>query len=205
MNINTIIFDLGGVIIDLNEQATVDAFLTLSGKPLQQIKHLYESSDIFKSHERGLISNNEFRSKLKDLLEISVSDIELDKAWNAMLGEIPIERLKLLNHLKKKFQIFILSNTNDIHETFFTQKVKDVSGKLSLRDFTDQIYYSHELHLRKPDQEIYEKVLQLSQIDPKETLFLDDKKENLLGAESVGIQTMHVSDPNQIFDLEKYV
>jgi len=205
LNINTIIFDLGGVIIDLDEKATTRAFMELSGHTLEQIIHHYHTSPYFKNHEKGLITDTVFRQGIREVLDIKATDNELDQAWNAMLGNIPIERLDLLLKLRKKFKVLILSNTNGIHEPAFTQILKEVSGKNGLTDFADEVYYSHILKMRKPDPEIYLTVLQLSNLQAESTLFLDDKIENLKGAESVGIQTMHIAHPDKIFELEKYV
>lgn len=205
MNINTFIFDLGGVIIDLNEKASIEALLQQSDISQQEAMQAYQSSDIFKLHEKGLITNDEFRDGLRNTFRIKSNDQTIDQAWNAMLGVIPIKRLELLNQLREKHKVLILSNTNDIHEPCFIQTLKNISGKDSLNHFADEVYYSHVLNMRKPDPEIFSKVLELSGTQAEHALFLDDKKENLLGAESVGINTMHITHPDQIFALEKYV
>ncbi len=191
--------------MDLDESATTKAFMKLSGHSLEQVIYNYHNTSYFKDHEKGLISNDEFRQGIKDLMDIQVSDEEVDQAWNAMLGDIRIERLQLLSKLREKYKVMILSNTNNIHEPVFRKILQKVSGKESLHDFADEVYFSHVLNMRKPDAEIYEKVLELSKTNAKDALFLDDKKENLLGAESVGIQTMHITHPDKIFELEKYV
>ncbi|PIB34871.1 hypothetical protein BFP72_05360 [Reichenbachiella sp. 5M10] len=206
MNINTIIFDLGGVIIDLNEKATVEAFAQLSGKDITEVVKYYQESDTFKQYEMGLIPSDEFRAYIREILDTpQATDHEIDRAWNAMLGNIPLRRLEWMIKLQKTYKICILSNTNAIHESAFNQTLLEVSGKPCLDDFAHEVYFSHRLHLRKPNMDIYEKVLELSGQSAAGCLFLDDKLENLKGAASVGIQTMHISYPDEIFKLESRV
>ncbi|MBU2914805.1 MULTISPECIES: HAD family hydrolase [Reichenbachiella] len=205
MNINTIIFDLGGVIINLDEQATVRAFAELSGKPIAQVVEMYQVSDVFKRYEMGLISSVEFRTAIRQLMETDATDDVIDQAWNAMLGEIPMARLDFMLQLQKEYSVLILSNTNEIHETAFNQILAEVSGKASLHDFAHEVYFSHRLHLRKPNADIYEEVLRQSGKSANECIFLDDKPENLKGAASVGIHTMHITTPDHIFQLTDHV
>ncbi len=122
-----------------------------------------------------------------------------------MLGEIAMERLELLLSLHERHKIVILSNTNAIHINAFNQILEGVSGKNSLRHFADDVLFSHDLNMRKPDMEIYKKTLILCKSKAEDCLFMDDKKENLLGAESIGINTKHITYPNQIFELASYV
>ena len=202
MNIKTLIFDLGGVIINLHEQATIEAFVGLSGYSVEKVVSNYESLSIFKDHEKGLISDDAFRQGIRDSMELSVTDDEIDHAWNSMLGEIPIARINHLIKLKEKYKVLILSNTNGIHEIRFNEILKSVSGKNSMKHFVHEVFLSHRINMRKPEPEIYQHVVAYSGIDPTTSLFLDDKLENLLGAESVGIQTMHISHPDNIFTID---
>ncbi len=205
MNINTIIFDLGAVIIDLDELATPKAFAALSYKSEEEVIALYLQSPIFKKYEMGLVSSQEFRVAINQLLDTKLSDDEIDHAWNAMLGELPVERLHFINSLRAHYKVLILSNTNDIHEAAFNKKIKEVSGEDSLLPFADHVYLSQQMGKRKPNQNIYQQVLNEQNLIPQRTIFLDDKLENLEGAASVGIQTMHIQNPNEIFNLKEWV
>lgn len=205
MNIKTIIFDLGGVIIDLDELATTRAFAKLSGLSSEQVIQDYLQNPIFKQYEKGLISDTDFRAGINQFLNTNLSDHEIDHAWNAMLGDIPGERLELLTELRKSHQVLILSNTNSIHEKAFNQILKQGCGANSMHEFADQVFFSHELHMRKPDTEIYTKVLELASMHAAECLFLDDKKENLTGAASVGINTLHITHPNLTLSVKDHV
>jgi len=199
--IKNIIFDLGGVIINLSVEKTHQAFASLSGLPVDEIKTIVHHGDFFNQYEKGLISDSEFRDHLRESLNLRVDDGELDNAWNAMLLDIPMERIRLLEQLKSGFRIFLLSNTNNIHLQSFNHQVKQLTGFKAIDEYFHQAYYSHLVKMRKPDLEIYEHVLHTSNLIPEETLFLDDNKDNLTGANKAGIKTFHVQEPDQIFSL----
>lgn len=199
--IKNIIFDLGGVIINLSVEKTYQSFATLSGLMLQEVKELVNQSAFFHEYEKGLISDMEFRNHLRGLLQMNVDDTQLDNAWNAMLLDIPIERIRLLERLKGQFNLYLLSNTNNIHLQSFNKQVFQLTGFPSLDQYFHNAYYSHLIRMKKPDVEVYEYVLQNNNLHPQETIFLDDNPENLAGAKKAGIKTFHVQQPDQIFSL----
>jgi HAD superfamily hydrolase (TIGR01509 family) len=200
-NFKTIIFDLGGVIIDLNVAATFEAFAHITQIPLEQMMD-HAADDFFIQYEKGLISSADFRDEIRKLSKVVLSDVEIDTAWNAMLGAIPLQRIEMLKSLHQTHQVMILSNTNAIHEIAFHKILHGVSGKDHLSHFADQVYFSHDINMRKPDMEIYDFVIKENNLNAAQTLFLDDKLENLAGAESCGIQTMHITHPNLILTLK---
>ncbi len=199
--IKNIIFDLGGVIINLSVEKTHQAFAALSGLPVEEIKNIVHHGAFFHQYERGLIGDADFRDHLRESLNMNVGDTELDHAWNAMLLDIPMERIRLLEQLKPRFNLFLLSNTNNIHLQCFNSQVQQLTGFTAIDQYFHQAYYSHLLKMSKPDVEIYEHVLQSSNLIPSETIFLDDNKDNLAGANKAGIQMFHVQHPDQIFSL----
>jgi putative hydrolase of the HAD superfamily len=199
--IKNIIFDLGGVIIDLSVDSTLRKFSELSGHPVNKVVDVYYARPEFLAYEKGEITNEEFRSSLKSIFGLSSLDSELDLCWNAMLGEIPAERIELLRELKSKYKTFLLSNTNAIHLDCFSGIVKKAHNLESLEPLFHKTYYSHMVKMRKPDAEIYEYVLRENSLKADETIFLDDNVANLKGAASVGIQTFHVTHPDTIFSL----
>jgi len=199
--IKNIIFDLGGVIINLAVEKTHQAFATLSGLPLEEIKNRVHHGAYFHEYEKGLITDAEFRNHLRQSLNLNVTDAQLDTAWNAMLLDIPIERIQLLERLKQTHSVYLLSNTNNIHLQCFTAIVKQLTGNPSIDYYFHEAYYSHLLKLSKPDVTIYNHVLSQNNLSPEETIFLDDNKDNLIGANKAGIQTFHVQHPDQIFSL----
>lgn len=199
--IQNIIFDLGGVILNLSVESTLRNISRLSGLPADQVLEIYHSRPEFLEYERGEITNEEFRNSLKDIFGITSLDTELDTCWNAMLGEIPPERIELLRELKSKYKTYLLSNTNAIHLDCFSGMVKKAHGLESLDPLFHKAYYSHLMKMRKPDPSIYEYVLKENGLKANETIFLDDNVANLKGAASVGIQTFHVTHPDLIFSL----
>ncbi|MBP9926584.1 MAG: HAD family phosphatase [Cyclobacteriaceae bacterium] len=199
--IKNIIFDLGGVIINLSVEKTHQAFASLSGMPVEEIKSIVHQGAYFHDYERGLISDAEFRTHLRQSLGLQVPDAQLDAAWNAMLLNIPMERIDLLVRLKERFSIYLLSNTNNIHLQCFNGIVKNLTGHSTIDNYFHKAYYSHLLKLSKPDVAIYNHVLLQNGLVPESTIFLDDNKDNLTGANKAGIKTFHVQHPDQIFSL----
>jgi epoxide hydrolase-like predicted phosphatase len=202
--IKNIIFDLGGVILNLSVDSTLRQFSAISGHPVEKVIETYHSRPEFLAYERGEITNDEFRKSLKDIFGVTSTDLELDTCWNAMLLDIPSERIDLLRELKSKYKTFLLSNTNAIHLDCFAGILKKSGNNVdSLEPLFHRTYYSHLMKMRKPDPIIYEFVLRENNLKAEETIFLDDNLANLKGAASVGIQTFHVSHPDLIFSLFK--
>jgi putative hydrolase of the HAD superfamily len=199
--IKNIIFDLGGVIINLSVEKTHQAFADLSGFSVDEINTLVHEVTFFHDYEKGMIQDADFRNHLRQSLKISADDARIDKAWNAMLLDIPMERIRLLEQLAGEYKLYLLSNTNNIHLQSFNAQVHQLTGFPALDQYFDQAYYSHLLKMRKPDLEIYEHVLQTNGLIPHETIFLDDNKDNLTGANKAGIKTFHVQQPDQLFSL----
>lgn len=202
-NIKTIIFDLGGVIMDLSLDHTFQSFAELSGRDKAHVKERFHNSG-FEDYERGLISDEAFRAFVRETLAIQASDAQLDESWNAMLRGISKAKLDLLLNLKNKYSVFLLSNTNNIHLNFVNSAVLPrTGGTNNLDHYFHRAYYSHIMKMRKPDAEIYEQVLKESRLDPAQTLFLDDNADNIAGAKSVGIQTVQVISPDMILEYFK--
>ena len=199
-SVKNIIFDLGGVIINLSVPSTVLAFAKASGKSVDEVAALVNSPG-FINYEKGLISDEAFRQHVREELNWQASDNEIDESWNAMLLDIPLERLQLLERLKKSYRIFLLSNTNEIHLRKFNQILESTSGQKEMDGYFHKAYYSHRMKMRKPDVEIFEFVVNENELNPEETLFLDDNLSNLKGAEMAGIKTFHVQTPELIFSL----
>ncbi len=200
-SIKNIIFDLGGVILNLDIDRTYQQFSKLSNKPISQLKAEAGALSFFNDYEKGTIKDEQFRNEVRGFLTARSSDAEVDQAWNAMLLDLPPARIDLLKKVRSRFRIFLLSNTNNIHLQRFTEIIQTTANISSLDLFFEKAYYSHFLNMRKPDEEIYRHVLQENQLKPNETLFLDDNLANLQGAATVGIHTVHVKYPDLIFSL----
>jgi putative hydrolase of the HAD superfamily len=196
-----IIFDLGGVLLDLEVQKTYEAFSKLTGIPVAEVKSILGESHLFLEYEKGNVTDDLFRAQAKDILGLACSDFIFDNAWNQMLGDLPMKRLELLSLLKGTHRTFLLSNTNQIHKTHFSSVVKQNSGGTELDNFFTKAYYSHLIKMRKPDSEIFEFVLSENKLVADETIFLDDNISNLGGAEKLGIKTHLITHPEMTFTL----
>src|SRR6478735_5223954 len=115
---STVIFDLGGVIVDLSIENTANAFARLAGITQRDVFQVYQSNDAFNAFEKGEIENDEFRDFIRKVFSVTAPNSEIDMCWNAMLVALPTQKLKLLEKLKAQFKILLLSNTNEIHLSY---------------------------------------------------------------------------------------
>ncbi|MDN5201077.1 HAD family phosphatase [Fulvivirgaceae bacterium BMA10] len=200
--IKNFIFDLGGVIINLDVPATYKKFSEFTGVSQEDIANIVHSTDVFLDYEKGKISSELFRDGVRDLVKNDISDQLIDEAWLAMLQDIPVERLDLVKRLNKNFKTFILSNTNEIHIQEFHKIVDKGYGLENFRSIFNKVYYSYEMGKRKPDAEIFEQVLEENNLVAEETLFIEDSSDNIKAAEALGISTYHV--PSNQLDLSYF-
>jgi putative hydrolase of the HAD superfamily len=184
-----IIFDLGGVILNIDYQLTENAFKSLGLTDFSNMYTQAAQSGLFDNYEKGLCSTPYFINSLLDFLPPNTSANKVVAAWNAMILDFPIANLDLLLVLKKKYRIFLLSNTNDIHLQAVNRSLKSVTSEKNLDSFFEKTYYSFEMGMRKPDAEIFNKVCNENQLDKSKTLFIDDTERHILGAQSVGLNT----------------
>lgn len=189
--IKHIIFDLGGVILNLNQDFTIRAFTRL-GLDLAEIN---KQSDIFIRYETGSVSDNDFRITLNSYLPVPIADNLFDNAWNKMLLDLPRERFDILDNLRSSYNLYLLSNTNNIHITEFYAYLKNYHSGINFNVFFKKIYFSHVMGLRKPDKVCYQKVLTDNYLLPEETVFIDDSLLNIQGAASIGLKTILVNKP----------
>src|ERR1043166_1865383 len=186
-----IIFDLGGVIINLDQDRTLRAFKRL-GVDLDQIN---ENHPIFKEFEIGKIDADGFRNQIRAISRKKIADNVINEAWNKMLLDIPAERITLLSQLRKQYRILLLSNTNTIHMDGIYQYTSAEFGAGSFENMFDKIYLSHEIGMRKPDADTYKFILSENQLMPHESIFIDDSKINCRGAEEAGIRAIWAKEP----------
>lgn len=199
--VKNLIFDLGGVILDLSVDHTLEAFAKVSGISKQKVQEIFQTSPGFNEYEKGKMGDGDFRLYLKDLYKVNVSDKEIDTCWNAMLRGLPPVKLQLLKTLQSKYNVLLLSNTNEIHLSYINAvMLPAVKGEASLDYYFHRAYYSHRMLMRKPDAEIFERVLHENGLQAAQTLFLDDNAQNVAGAQSVGIKTVHVTSPDLILE-----
>jgi FMN phosphatase YigB (HAD superfamily) len=190
--IKVLLFDLGGVIIDLFPERTIASFAQLANKTERAVADAYEGAGIFQQHEKGLIGNEEFRAEIQQHFAFSADSSAFDTAWNAMLGDIPSDIVASVETLKTRYKCCVLSNTNAIHEKAFHQILAKQHGLRHLNELFDKVYFSHELKERKPDEAVYLKVISDLGLKAEEVLFLDDSEINIAAAKAVGIQGLYI-------------
>lgn len=198
-SIKNLIFDLGGVILDLSVDSTLQSFSKISGIDEKTVKQLFITTPEFERYEKGELSDDTFRRFVRELYRIEASDEILDACWNAMLLGIPMKKVQLLETLKTSYNVYLLSNTNNIHVHYINNTLLPRIERNSLDDFFHRSYYSHQMKKRKPDAEIFQQVLDEGNFKPEETLFLDDNRTNVEGAGKLGIRTVHVTNPDMIY------
>jgi len=199
--IKHIIFDLGGVILNIDCQLTDKAFTELGVKNFKELYSQFKGSSLFNGLETGHVSTEEFLEAMHKHVPATVTDEQLKTAWNAMLLDFPVQRLQLLQQLRQHYGLYLLSNTNAIHLEEFNRLLLESRGIPSLSSFFDRAYYSHEMGQRKPDKEAYQMVLDENGLMAAETLFIDDLAQNIEGAKAVGLQTIHLAPPKTILDI----
>lgn len=196
-----IIFDLGGVILNIDYHRTIRAFEALGMKDFNSTYSQLYQSDLFDAFERGEVSADAFRDALRPQLNAGVTTVEIDAAWNAMLLDLPSERLTLLQSLQAQKHIFLLSNTNRIHVEAFERDIESVHGPRALTSCFEQAYYSCDVGMRKPEERIFRMVVESHGLSPNETLFIDDSPQHIEGAKKAGLHAYHLTGGETIIDL----
>ncbi len=196
--IKNIIFDLGGVILNIDPRIPEKRFRELGIENFASIYSHTIQIDLFDKLERGLIKPGAFRNEIRNFIPTEVSDRSIDDAWNSMLLDIPPGRIKVLEKLKLDHQIFLLSNTNKIHYDKYSSDIQKIHGYENLEDIFKKVYVSFEVGLQKPAREIFEFVLNDSTLVPEETLFIDDTLKHIEGASKVGIRGFHLEKGMEI-------
>ena len=198
-DIKNIIFDLGGVILNLNYQATTDAFEKLGVKNFENLYNQKEQTELFNNFEKGLISTEKFISQLQQTTALSKKQII--NAWNAMLLDLPKERLEFILSLKSNYNTYLLSNTNEIHIECFENQLSKKNHLSLFSNCFDKIYYSCRMKDRKPNASCFKKVLSENNLSPKETLFIDDSIQHINTAKKMEINTYLMEQNKSIIDL----
>ena len=198
--IRNILFDLGGVILDIDVNATLKQFYELGFPPDLMQYPLNMSTDIFFNYQIGRISTEEFRDAIRERSGVEMSDRVFDRAWNAMIVGIPEERTRLLKALSDRYDLYMLSNTSPLHVDVFEPMYLAASG-ISMHRVFKKIYYSHEIGCHKPDHDAWEYVIKDAGILPGETLFLDDSIHNIKASQELGFRAIHIHERTDLMRL----
>ena len=189
MNIRTIIFDMGGVIITIAQKEAVRRFKALGLQDAEQQLDPYTQGGIFGDLETGRITAEEFRIALSKQVGRELSYDECRHAWLGYCGDVPQRNLQLLTRLRQEgYRLILLSNTNPYMMSHVLSPAFDGSGH-PLSHYLDALYMSFEMKVMKPDETFFRRVLMAEQTIPSECLFVDDGPRNVAVASQIGINT----------------
>ncbi|MCY7292598.1 MAG: HAD family phosphatase [Ferruginibacter sp.] len=205
-NVKNIIFDMGNVLFSIDYKKTHDAFEALGYDNFAEMYSQFNADALFEKLETGKISNADFYKKMIESHSGTVNEMQIDEAWNGMLLHWRTESLHFLEKLSKKYTIYLLSNTNDIHLQAVIKLLKEQTGRESIDELFTVAYYSHKINYRKPNADIFDFVLKDANIKAAETLFIDDLENNIETAAALGFKT-HLLLPEETIeelDYEKF-
>lgn len=195
-NFDTIIFDFGGVILDIDPDLSRRRFAEMLG--IENARKL-ETEQLPQLYETGSISRSEFVARINQIAGTQLSDSEILAAWNAMLLNYKPARIEWIKRLHKTHRLLLLSNTNDAHFEYFHNKLIAEYG-ITFYQLFDHVYLSHEMGLLKPSHEIYETVIAEQKLDLQHTLFIEDTARNVAGAQEVGLQTLLIPRNGEFYE-----
>jgi glucose-1-phosphatase len=199
--IKNVIFDLGGVLLNLDLAKTLNAYKGMGLHYIEDLFRIGHAESFFKQYETGGINDEEFIESIVRLEGNTGKHEQVIEAWNAMLLDFPPDRVEWLKELGKRYRLFLFSNTNAIHLLQFQKAFRDVYG-FEMDDLFEKAYYSHVVRLRKPDAEAYRHVLTENNLVPEETVFIDDALVNVEAANSVGIRGIHLKPGMSVVELK---
>jgi putative hydrolase of the HAD superfamily len=196
-----IIFDLGGVLFNLDYQKTIYGFLELGAKNFREIFSQQKQVDLFSDYEKGKIITAEFNDGIRALAQLSLTDIQIRDAWNAMLLGFPEKNFTLLGKVKKRYRLFLLSNTNELHFEAVMRHLNEKYGAGIFQQFFEAEWYSHRVGMRKPDPEIFRALLTKHSLHAAETIFIDDSPQHVEGARMAGLNAEWLAEGEDIRNL----
>lgn len=196
-NYKTIIFDYGGIFVDINYEDTISAFSKLSDKvSVDELYSKHNQIDLFSDLEVGKIGEDEFCNGIREILKIDSSNQSIKDAWCSMLKDIKPERVEFLREFRENKNVLMLSNINEIHEKYLADYIVRNMEISSFYTYFDKVYFSHHIKMRKPNAEIFKYVLDDNNLNADEVLFIDDSFQHVEGARSIGINAIHLEYAN---------
>ncbi|MFN8135934.1 MAG: HAD family phosphatase [Bacteroidales bacterium] len=198
-NIRNIIFDLGGVLLNINPLLSLLELGKISETDIETLKTRFTTEGIFEKFDTGSIDAGQFRRMLCQILNRTVSDTEIDRIWNMLLLDFPVHRLEMLQQIRGNYQVILLSNTNIIHFEKYTADFFE-NYRIPFTSLFDKLFLSYEIGIHKPDVGIYTYVLENAGINAEQTAFFDDSLANIRAAEQSGIKTFHIHNGIDVTD-----
>lgn len=198
--IRNIIFDFGGVILNINHEKVENAFKKLGLNNFEDLFNKASQSKLFQDFEIGVINPQQFRNSIRDLRGLLLDDKTLDETWNEIICDYPPERIKAIQEIASNYRLFLLSNTNQIHFDFYIPKFKQEFG-FDFVSLFEKTYWSFELGLRKPNPDPFLFIVKDAGLIPSETLFIDDSLQNINIAATLDFLTYHLKDSDDMCNL----
>jgi putative hydrolase of the HAD superfamily len=199
--IKHIIFDLGGIFLNLNYAHTASAFRQLGVVNFDELFTQHHANPLFAKLETGEVSEEDFYQQIRAITSVSLTDAQIAEAWNGMLLDMPMERIVWLQQVARQYPIYLFSNTNAIHYQQLMQICRRDLGEIDFNGLFRFAGYSHQLGYRKPDAASFRLLLQQLNIEPHHTLFIDDTPGNIKGAQELGLHTLFLPPPQQVLEL----
>lgn len=187
--IKNIVFDLGGVIIDLDRDQAVKRFKAIGVEDADQIIDTYEQKGIFREVEEGKITAEQFCQKLRDHSGKELSFDDVTNAWLGFVVGVAQYKLDFIDQLRKDYKLYMLSNTNPFIQCEWALTDRFTEAGRPVNDYFDKLYFSYEVGITKPDRGIFDFMIADSGMLPAETLFVDDGKSNIVIGEELGFIT----------------
>lgn len=197
LHIEAVVFDLGNVIIPVDFEKTVQAFVSLGGKNASELYSYAGQTHLFEELERGEVSREEFIDQVRPELNYA-SDIAIVEAWNAMLYRVDHSTFDYLDKLRPRFKTYVLSNINTYHAEWVDKAMRTAAPEQDISQYFDHVFYSHEIGHRKPENGAWQIIIEQEGIDPQKTLFIDDKEENIEAADALGFNVLLWNPSNDI-------
>ncbi|MCD6659687.1 MAG: HAD family phosphatase [Lentimicrobium sp.] len=201
-NIKNIIFDFGNVLLNINPALTAEAFKKLGIKDESDFFGGRSSIELMVKYERGQATSEEFIQAISASVSDKVTSEQIIDAWNALLLDFPSIRVELLQQLRSDYRLFLLSNTNQIHFEKYTQQFQAIYG-YPLESLFEKMWFSHQIGLSKPDTAVFEFVLKDKNLNPAETLFIDDTLMHVEAARKSGIYGWHLTQGSDVCEILK--
>ena len=202
--IDALLFDLGGVLIDVDYHKTIDAFAQLGVQNPSDLYNQFSQNQLFDQYEKGEVSSKFFIEQLKRLTKIDTIESDIVIAWNAMIGNFPTEKLDFIAELSQHNPCFLLSNTNEIHLKKAIENLQKTAFK-NIDDLFIKCYYSHIIGKRKPEVETFKWVIDQMGMEANKVLFIDDSPQHIEGARKAGLQVIYYKEASDLFSIRDRV
>ena len=199
--IKNLLLDLGGVVLNVDYHKMVDVFKEYGVMDFD--KHFTQAKqvEIIDKFEEGKCTVEEFRNGIRDLVNVNLTDEQIDNAWFSMILDLPKERIELIGLLKLKYNVYLFSNTNELHIELLKKRYEEEFGFDIFQMLFTKAYFSNEIKMRKPHPESFQWLINDAGIKAEETLFIEDSPQHIEGAKKVGLNTYWLTGGETINDL----